>query len=1346
MRTLLKVAVVILAVLLALPLLLVGALNTGPGQAGLSRLAGWASGGQVRITGLAGRFPDRLHIARLEVHDADGMWMSVDNADLDWSPSALLQRRARVHLLTAEAVTVPRLPKSTAPSTTGSSPAGLPLPIELEKLAIARLNLGQPVAASLALDGAARLETLADGKLDLSVRRLDAPGSYRLTGQVDARRLSADLQAEEPAKGLVASLAGLPDLGALSVAAKVDGPWNAAVVQVKLAGGELRAAADGTLDLCAQSADLAVTANAPAMTPRADISWQSVAIDAQVRGTVAAPVGRGTVRIGGLSAVGAGADSIALDLSGDRGVADLRAVLTGLRLPGAALFAQAPVVIAARADLAAATVTGTLAHPLADSSFTLRRDGASDVTLTLPELAPFAGLGGVAVAGRAVLEAAVNRNDGAVAADATLRLALTDMPSPGMALLGPAPDVALAATVRGGDVTLRLALTDMPSPGMALLGPAPDVALAATVRGGDVTLRRLQVNGRALGVSARGTLISNALDADWTVDLRDVAAAVPALAGALQGQGRVAGPLDRLAAQADVSGTLGLHGTPPAPFTAALRAEGLPAAPSATITVQGVLGGDRLSLAAAGSRAADGALRLDVTQGDWKSAHAEARLGLAHGATLPSGTATVRMGDLAELAPLIRQRITGGIDAHAVFDDTEANVTVQGERLGLPGTATAARLNLTARLRDLKAPVVDAKLVVDGIAAGGTTGAAVRLDAAGPADALALNLAATAPGIRTAMAAKLDSVASRLVISALNAQWRDERLTLAGPATLSYADAVAVDHLRLRLRQASLDLAGRLSPTLDLTVALRDLPADLAALASPGLALAGSLRADARLTGRPAAPDGTVRIEATGLRQRSGPGASLPAAQMTANAKLAGGTTTLDANATVGGSRLAVAGTVVRNSLLNLRGTGEVDLALLDPLLAADGRRARGRIGLDATVTGQTDAPRIAGGLSLTRGEVQDLGQGVRISDIAARITAQGDRVVLDSLTGRAGAGTIAARGTLGLAGAMPLDFSLTARNASPVQSELVTTAIDADLALAGELSGDKRASGTIRLRRTEIRIPEKLPAQVAVLNIRGRGQPAPPPTAPAPDIALDVAIEAPGQIFVRGRGLNAELGGSLRIRGTAAAPKPEGRFALRRGEFSIVGKTLTFTQGAVGFDGHVPIDPTLDFQATSSNSTVAATLTVGGYASQPKITLSSVPTLPQDEVLAQLLFSKSATTLGPIELAQIAAALAQIAGVGGGAGGTLDAIRGRLGLDRLAVGGSGASGASVEAGRTVAKGVYVGARQSTSGAGTQATVEIDIAKGLKLQADIGASSGSSATGAAGAGGTGVGLKYEFEY
>ena len=37
-----------------------------------------------------------------------------------------------------------------------------------------------------------------------------------------------------------------------------------------------------------------------------------------------------------------------------------------------------------------------------------------------------------------------------------------------------------------------------------------------------------------------------------------------------------------------------------------------------------------------------------------------------------------------------------------------------------------------------------------------------------------------------------------------------------------------------------------------------------------------------------------------------------------------------------------------------------------------------------------------------------------------------------------------------------------------------------------------------------------------------------------------------------------------------------------------------------------------------------------------------------------------------------------------------------------------------------MARGVYVGAQQSASGSGTQATVQIDLAKGLKLEATAG--------------------------
>ena len=171
---------------------------------------------------------------------------------------------------------------------------------------------------------------------------------------------------------------------------------------------------------------------------------------------------------------------------------------------------------------------------------------------------------------------------------------------------------------------------------------------------------------------------------------------------------------------------------------------------------------------------------------------------------------------------------------------------------------------------------------------------------------------------------------------------------------------------------------------------------------------------------------------------------------------------------------------------------------------------------------------------------------------------------------------------------------------------------------------------------------------------------------------------------------------------------------------------------------------------ASSNNGSITATLTVGGFASAPKITLSATPPLPQDEVLAQLLFHQSASTLTPVQLASAAAALAQISGIGGGMLSPLDSLRQSLGLDRLTLGGGQAgTGPSLEAGRYVAKGIYVGAKQAAQGNGTQASVQIDLLKGLKLETSVGTGGQTSATGAAATAnpyGTSVGLTYQFQY
>jgi len=259
-----------------------------------------------------------------------------------------------------------------------------------------------------------------------------------------------------------------------------------------------------------------------------------------------------------------------------------------------------------------------------------------------------------------------------------------------------------------------------------------------------------------------------------------------------------------------------------------------------------------------------------------------------------------------------------------------------------------------------------------------------------------------------------------------------------------------------------------------------------------------------------------------------------------------------------------------------------------------------------------------------------------------------------------------------------------------------------------------------------------------------------PPPAAPGPTIGLALTIDAPSQVFVRGHGLDAEMGGTLKIGGTSAAPTVDGGFELRHGTFSLAGQTLNFTSGKVAFGGTGvtgKLDPTLDFVAETTANNITATLKITGYADAPKLQLSSTPDLPQDEILGQLLFGQSTQRLSPFQLAAIAQGLASFSG-GGGGGGPLASMRSGLGLDRLSVGSGsgGTSGATVEAGKYVANGVYVGAKQGSSG-GSQAQVQIDLTKHLKLQTTLG-TGGTPATGITPENdpGSSIGLTYGFEY
>src|SRR5262249_13435875 len=268
-------------------------------------------------------------------------------------------------------------------------------------------------------------------------------------------------------------------------------------------------------------------------------------------------------------------------------------------------------------------------------------------------------------------------------------------------------------------------------------------------------------------------------------------------------------------------------------------------------------------------------------------------------------------------------------------------------------------------------------------------------------------------------------------------------------------------------------------------------------------------------------------------------------------------------------------------------------------------------------------------------------------------------------------------------------------------------------VAIAGAISSPK-VTARLTTEQGQLRIPDNLSPSVTrlqVVEINGRAKKreatTPKMSRATVPTALDIQIAAPGPIFVRGRGLDSEWRGRINVTGTSDAPQIVGSLEAIRGTFDFLGKSFKLSRGNIALDGGTTIDPTLDIVAEIAASDITAQASVTGTASAPKIAMSSVPSVPQDEILSRVLFNRAVGQITAAEGIQVAQAAATLAG---GGPGVLDRLRGRIGLDRLvfgsapsgmassnlnpAAGGSVSSGTAISGGKYVTEGVYVGATQ----------------------------------------------------
>jgi translocation and assembly module TamB len=1229
-----------------------------------------------------------------------------------------------------------------------------------EKLAVG-LQVREPegglIARAAHLPGLPPVDLSVDGQgaLDAFLAKLHlvagptlaANGDVTLNRVADGRRLAIDLstRVEGLTPEIVAPIFAGGALAQGAVTFRDDGAilFDRVGLETDVARLDLDGAisADRIADLRIAGRALEPSANAP----RGDVRIGKLDFDTTMKGPLAAPTLAATL-------------ALAQARTGDGAVGSVDArvdVAPAPLPPGAAPGATPSFVFSANArmdglklaDPALARAVGDAA--VIDAAATLSPDGVAQVSrfkLDSP-----------------ALEASFVGRVGAKEVDGRVDLAAGDL-----ARFSDLAGMTLAGEARGGidlsgdpgkrfDAKTHLLLSRLAT------GVAPLDRLIGgklTIDGG---LARLPSGGLALDdLVAKAAYLDARLDGQLAPDqtLLDVAAAVSDLhrfdarmTGRADLKGKVTGALARPAVSATVSIPSGTAlGRDVKALTLALTATDVIDAPQATVTLDGAVGGKPTKGAVKLSRSGQ---TLRVESVDVGVGSVALKGALVADAGRYDGEIALKAGDLDDVSALALTPLGGDLDATITLRSE------QGQTVALKGASKRLRLDAVALeglAVDLVARDVFTRPALAGAArlaratqAGRDLASDIRFDAAQDGR---LTLAGRAQGFDVDAAGRLTQTDKgvRLDLATAQARKGGERIALAQPGAVTLSDgAVALDRIAVALGAGRLTLDGRVSPTLDLAVAARAVPLSAASIVAPGLGLSGAFEAQARLAGTPSAPQGDWRVSIVGLSAPATRSNGLPPLKVDASGRLSVGRTSLDAIVAgpgFGPIRASGSAPLDAAGALDLKIDGRLDLALANRQLGADGRRVAGAAVIDARVTGRANAPRIEGGARFDGVTFSDAEYGVRVTNISGRVVGGLDELRIEGVSGATpNGGAVNASGRIGLGAGLPANLRLVARGARLIDSPAASAVADADVAVTGPLAGGALVAGRIAFSRLDVTIPERLPTTSRPLsNVRHVN---PPPRVrqalarkakvargksarAAPDYRLDLRIEAPNRVFVRGRGVDAELGGALTLKGAATSPTVIGGFELRRGRFNLAGRRLDFARGKVTFSG--ALEPQLDFLATYQAPDALVQVSLAGSAVEPDFRFFSDPDLPQDEVLARLLFGKATGGLSATQALQIAMVAAQFSGVGGGDG-ALDKVRRQLGVDSLDVGVGADGGIGVGVNRAINDRISVGVKAGARPADSGVSVDLDVTRRLRLKGE------ATADGA-----TGVGIGWEMEY
>lgn len=303
-----------------------------------------------------------------------------------------------------------------------------------------------------------------------------------------------------------------------------------------------------------------------------------------------------------------------------------------------------------------------------------------------------------------------------------------------------------------------------------------------------------------------------------------------------------------------------------------------------------------------------------------------------------------------------------------------------------------------------------------------------------------------------------------------------------------------------------------------------------------------------------------------------------------------------------------------------------------------------GSLQAQASISGTFEKPDINGFMELQNASaiIPQLGIELENTNLTARnsdaetITFQGETT--------SGDGRLGFDGTLLLqqSEGWPMQVKLSGQNiqVARLPEAQVTASPDLNISLKGR---EINISGKVSVPSANIELME-LPRQAVTVSQDEviLGQHVATQETLSSSISTNIDLNLGSQVSFKGFGLNTRIQGDINLYTLEGKNLAQGQLLLKDGKYKAYGQNLTIEKGLLLFKG-TPHNPDLDIKATrlSQDKSVTAILNVSGNLQKPLVTLSSTPSLPEEEALYYLLTGKGLGDEGPDRIAMLRMAAA---------------------------------------------------------------------------------------------------------